>query len=314
MKKEYFILIFLIILFSAYLFLHKENKNNYTLPEVLKIKSSDITKINIAKKDSNILLQKENDNWFINNEKYPANIEKINNMLDIIQNLNLTALVSEKKDFKRYDLDPEKSIKVKAVIDSKVVRNFEIGKTAPTYNHTFIKFKKDNKVYYALKNFRSDFNETADALRDKTVLFFNQEHIKQIVLERGDIKKELYLKEIKNPDNKNNEKVKIWDSKDKSTFDAKIVKNFILMLSNFRCLKYIYKNSKEEYQSKKILYKITIKGKKSMNIAFYDDKEEEQFIGISSQSNYPFSLDSHEIKNLISNIDDILGIKTKKKD
>ncbi|OQY02608.1 MAG: hypothetical protein B6I26_00180 [Desulfobacteraceae bacterium 4572_130] len=313
MKKEYFILIFFIILLSVYLFLHKENKSNYSLPNISKIKSSDITKINIAKKDNNLLLQKENNNWFINNEKYPANLEKINNMLDIIQNLKLTALVSEKKDFKRYELDPEKSIKVKAEIDSKVVRNFEIGKTAPTYNHTFIKLKNNNKVYYALKNFRSNFNQTVDDLRDKTILSFNQENIKQIIFEKENIKKQLDLKEIKNSDNKNDEKIKIWESKDKSTFDIKIVKNLISMLSNLKCLKYIYKDSKKEYQPRKFLYKVTIKGEKSINISFYSKKEDGQITGISSQSNYPFFLDSHKAKNLISNINNILGIKTKKK-
>jgi len=49
MKKEYLILIVIIIFASSYLLLHKENQNNYTLPKIEKIDTSKVTGIIIKR-------------------------------------------------------------------------------------------------------------------------------------------------------------------------------------------------------------------------------------------------------------------------
>ncbi|MEA1969389.1 MAG: DUF4340 domain-containing protein, partial [Thermodesulfobacteriota bacterium] len=281
MKKEYLILAAVIALLSGYLVLHKENGNNYALPELSKIEISDITGIDIKQKEKSFLLKKDDNLWFLGDKKYPADSNKVDKMVDIVKELSVTALVSEQGSLKRYELDPENRIKVKVLSGSETIREFEIGKTAPTYNHTFIRIKGDKKVYHAKKSFRSDFDLTVGDLRDKKVFSFELESINEITIEKGELKKEFYLAENKlfdqdsdetveneignlvdkDSDNgkfDNEKKEKIWKSKEGSEFDKKAFDSLVSMVSDFNCSQYSDSDSKELYLSLKPLCRIIV--------------------------------------------------------
>ena len=106
-KKEYIILIALILALSLYLFLYKSDRTHYELPETRDIARKDISKIELAKTDASILLEKKGDAWHIEPQGYPADADKVDKMLAVIENLTLTALVSESKSYNRYDLNVE---------------------------------------------------------------------------------------------------------------------------------------------------------------------------------------------------------------
>ena len=60
-------------------------------------------------------------------------------MLSAIENLTLTALVSESKNYNLYDLNEEKRINVKAWQGENLKRDVDLGKTASSFRHTFVK-------------------------------------------------------------------------------------------------------------------------------------------------------------------------------
>ena len=101
-------------------------------------------------------------------------------MLDNIEKLTLTALVSESKNYNRYDLSGEAKINVKAWQGDSLKRDIDVGKTASSFRHTFVKTAGDDRVFHARGNFRNTFDTTVDDLRDKTILTYTPSDIQQI--------------------------------------------------------------------------------------------------------------------------------------
>ncbi|MEJ2657927.1 MAG: DUF4340 domain-containing protein, partial [Desulfobacterales bacterium] len=182
LKKEYFILGAVLVALVLYLALHRSNRTNYQLPELSPVPEKKISKLEITTADKSIVLNKTDNTWSIEPKGYPADSTKVKNMLDIIENLKLTALVSESKNYVRYDLGNDKNIHVKAWVGKTLERDFYIGKTAPTFQHTFVKLADDPNVYHARQEFRRKFDMSVNALRDKTVLSYAQNNIREITL------------------------------------------------------------------------------------------------------------------------------------
>ena len=109
-KKEVAILFFIIAVLAFYISSQKDEKTHYELPAVKEIEAADISKISIKKKDSEIVLVKENDQWRVSDKKYPADSQLVQNMLDAISGLTLTALASESKNYAMYELDDKSRV------------------------------------------------------------------------------------------------------------------------------------------------------------------------------------------------------------
>ncbi len=127
-KKEYALLVTIIVALSVYLFLRNPDRTHYELPTLAEIVATDISKIEISKPDTSIVLNKKDNKWHIAPQGYPANTEKVKNMLDIIEKLTVTALVSESKSFSRYNLEDNKKIAVRAWKGDKLRREFEVAR------------------------------------------------------------------------------------------------------------------------------------------------------------------------------------------
>ena len=88
----------------------------------------EISKVEISKQDTTIVLNRKDNSWQIMPQEYPADANQVESMLDVIEKLSLTALVSESKDYKRYQLEEDNKLIVKAWSGDTLRREFEIGK------------------------------------------------------------------------------------------------------------------------------------------------------------------------------------------
>ena len=113
MKKEYLILAAITVALVAYLVSRNPNRNLYELPQLAQATIKDVTKIELASSNGNIILTKEGSDWKISPDKFLADSQKIKEMLTVMENLTLTELISESKNYNRYDLDPAKSIELR---------------------------------------------------------------------------------------------------------------------------------------------------------------------------------------------------------
>ena len=97
-KKELGILGIVIIALSLYLILYNPDRTRYQVPELPHLSGTDISKIEVSKGGTTILLTKKDKNWQIVPEGYLADTDKVRKILDVIEDLTLTALVSKSKN------------------------------------------------------------------------------------------------------------------------------------------------------------------------------------------------------------------------
>jgi len=308
-KLEYIILSIVILFSIIYLLLKDNNRVNYTLPNVVKIENDKIDKIEIVKKDSSIIITKEGSEWKVGKAEYKAGKTIVKNMLEKISNLKPVTLVSKTKNYTLYELNETKKINVKAYLGNKVVRDFNIGKVASTYDHTFITLKGDPNVYQAKGSLQSDFKKNIDDIRDKTVLSVNKNLVKKILIQK-DNKQYVITKNIKKIEQKENKeadkdpkpvKTEIeWKFNDKIISSDKI-NPLLNRFVSLDCFKYLYEKDKNEFDLIKPIYTITLEADKNYTLKFFQRKEKDkgEYPAFSSESKWFFLINSYSAKEIM---------------
>jgi len=315
-KKEYIILLSIIIAASLYLALRNQDRTSYQLPAIHKISAEDITKVEVLKGDTSFVLSKKGENWEVGPGEYPADTDKVEGILKTIEGLSVTTLVSESKNYNRYDLEGDKLIHVVARVGEKKARDFNIGKAATSFRHTFVKLDDDYRVYHAEGNFRSKFEQTIEQLRDKTVLSFNQEEIRGIKITKGDSIISLSRNEIPVEVNTPKEKEAqglppedvevVWQTADGNKADESKLSRLLTMLSGLDCEKYLDDRKKEDAESP--LFTIELSGNKDYSLSVFPkkDNDDKGYPAVSSENGDPFLLRESQADDLMKAPEDIL--------
>jgi len=308
-KKEYLLLVVIIIGLSVYLFLRDTDRAHYQLSQLPPVDQKTISKIEISKADESILLTKKDNQWFIAPEEYLADQDTVSNMLDTIEDITLTAMVSESKSYERYDLVAEKKISVKAWAGEERKRDFDVGKPASSFRHTFVKLADDDRVYHARDNFRRKFEQTVDSLRDKTVLTFEKEDIQQIRFANAE--EDLLLSRIDSPTvasteenpTANNPSARkeetSWQFTDGNNADKVKMDGLLNTLSNLRCKKYLDGTKKEDLSDP--IFSLSLKGDKDHRLSIFrkTDQEAQDYPSVSSANDCPFLLEKWQVEKII---------------
>ncbi len=309
MKKEYLILIALILSLSTYLLFHKDSKDNTTLPEIAQIDISKITGLIIDKKQVSIKFTKKEKKWMLTDKEFLADSSSVENMLDTLKTLKLSTLVSQKGDLKRYELDDEKYIRVKVLEGTKTIFEFTMGKTAPTFNHTFVMLTDNKDIYHANGSFRSYFDKTMDDFRDKKVLNFKEGSIKSFRIEKAGLSKTFISKEIKKEDK---ETLLTWSSEDGTSADKEKISSLLSSVSFLECEKYLDSPAKNDLKKENPLCKIRLENGSNIELTLFETDKEDIFKGISSMNENAFELSQFNGKEIVSNIEKLLGITKEK--
>jgi hypothetical protein len=310
-KKEYLILILIIAALSTYLLIRSSDRTRYQLPELDALKQGDISKIEILKNGSALILKKKDNRWYIEPSGYLADKTKVNAMLNVFESLALTALVSESKDYNRYDLNAEKRITAKAWQQATLKRNFDMGKAAPSFRHTFVRLDGDSRVYHARDNFRSKFDFTIDDLRDKTVLSFKTTDIQQVQLIKDQASVKLVRSKVPaTPAATQSQKsepapaaaVKFeWQDEGGQKANAQNLNRLLTTLGDLQCADYINDRSKDAFSAP--IYTANLKGIQDHRLEIFArlQKDDKKYPAISSDSDYPFWLSETKVQQIMIN-------------
>lgn len=321
LKKEYLILAVVIVALILYLALHRSDRTHYKLPQIPAISGKQISKLEITKAGQSVMLTKTDNTWHIEPKGYPADPVKIKNILNVIEKLKLTALVSESGNDIRYDLGTDKKIHVKAWEGNSLSREFDIGKAAPTFQHTFVRFSDDPNVYHARGDFRRKFDRTVDELRDRVVMSYAQKDISQITINREKQTFTFKREEITLPaageKNKTAEVSKAAKTKTvwKGTGNKKVgnakINSILSFLNRLECESYIDDSKKEDFKNP--ICTVSLKGEKEYSLSIFakNDKKDNNYSAVSSENDYPFSLSDSQVDDIQSKIDELLKEKEK---
>ncbi|UCD90569.1 MAG: DUF4340 domain-containing protein [Desulfobacterales bacterium] len=306
LKKEYAILFIIILVLISYLILHEKDRTHFQLPAVSEIAKNRITQIEINTTKETVILNRKDKTWYIGPEDYPADPEKIKTMLDVIEKLTITALVSESKNYIRYDLNDGQKITIKAWDGTTRIRQFDIGKSATTFRHTFVKLEEDPKVYHARGDFRHKFDRTLDQLRDKNVLSFETDQINGMHISE-DNKTHVIKRNTRSEPSSSKEPDLTWQTADGHLLEASAVKSLLSSLSRLDCEKYISNQKKEDFDDP--LFVIKLKGEaKEYTLAVFakTDQNATTYPAVSSENGYLFLLSESHVDGFKKKIEEIL--------
>ena len=312
-KKEYIVLAVLIIALSLYLVLHQQDRTQYELPVLQEMPASEITRMETLKPGGAALaLERKNDGWILFPEAYLAESAKVSALVDSTGNLTRTALVSESQNYERYGLAKEEKIGVKAWAREKLKRDFEVGKAAPTSQHTFVLLAEDPRVFQARENLKVRFDQTLDDLRDKSVFKFDPSSVEAIELSDGQKTLSLTRKPIPvevggggKSEPPATESQGVWQSQDGKVDELKVTQ-LLNTLSNLKCRTYIYGHKKSEFEAP--VYTVKVKGMEAHSLSLFakNEKDKNDYPAVSSQNDSPFLLSDQQAKQIMLPLEQIV--------
>jgi hypothetical protein len=313
-RKEAIILGIVIVALSLYLIFNKGDRSLYELPDLEPILSSKISKMTLDSSEGSIVFTRKAGGWVINEEAYPGDETNIKRVIDIVANLKLTTLISESRNYGRYDLDPDHAITVKAWEGDKLVREFDVGKTASGQRHTFVKLADDYRVYHAGEGFRNRVQGNLDMFRNKTVMSFEPDKIDQVQVSNKDAQG-IFVKEKtpqaagETPADGDTPGMKtihsVWrNAAGKVVKESKLTK-LIDDFSSLKCRAFVYDRQKADFTDPVAM--ITFKGAEEYTLQIFDRLEEDasEYPAISSQNDYLFIVPKWQADQVINALADI---------
>ena len=298
-----------IIALTVYLVMRSSDRTQYRLPDVPQTAAKDISRLQITRGQTTIVINKKDDKWYIAPDEFPADANKVKNMLNAVEKLTLTALVSESKNYNLYDLNEDKKLNVKAWQGEDLKRDVDLGKTASSFRHTFVRPAGDERVFHARGNFKNNFDFSVDDLRDKLVLALNPADIKLIQVIKD--QQTLTISKSQAPvvvDNTEAEKKSdpgpgakksAWQAADGRPVEETAVNQLLNAVSDLRCEKFIIDRQKEDFTSP--LFTLQLKGGQEYSLTIFAKTAEKDtdFPAVSSGSNYPFLLSGSLVDNIL---------------
>jgi hypothetical protein len=314
-SKEYIALGVIIVLLGAYLVLRNGDRSQYELPVLPEVAGKEITRIRISAPEHTLTITGSDDGWHIGENRYPADEPRVEAMLSALDELRLTALVSEAGVYDRYNLTDDKRIGVEAWIDERLVRDFDIGKTADTYQHTFVRLRNNPNVFHADSNFRNTFDQTLEGLRDKSALSFTVSEITGIDIISDEKRLTLTLEnqtgetplsqDAATGETDSQPPEKVWMKEDGPSADEDVVQGLLSQLAYLNCDGYLEGLQKEDFSEP--ISTITMKGRETFTLSLYEKGEEDTACpAISNQNDYPFTLDETACNRLSESLAKIL--------
>jgi hypothetical protein len=326
LKKENLILLLIIAALSAYLLMHSRNQTHYELPRPAQADSQQIDRLVVTKNGQDFELNKKDEQWTVGPKAYAADSVKVKNMVKAAVDLTITDLISESGSYERYDLTDDKKIDIQAFAGGKMVRNFSVGKAAPTYQHTFVQLADNPKIYNARGQLNHIFDHTVSNLRDLTVLSFDKDAIAEMAIEKGSqsltlTKKEIPPEEKAQPSDEEKAEEKKdadtqpqpqWQGPDGKPADQSTVQRLVADLSNFKCNAFMDDDAAKDLKDKTPRWTLTLKaGEKNHSLSVFDnpDSEAAEFQALSSSGPYAFTIAKSKEESIEKTIDKLLNQK-----
>jgi hypothetical protein len=312
-KKEYLILGVIIAALAVYLYQRSSDRALYTLPKLPALAASDITRIQVTRPGETVVLARTGGRWVIDPRGWPVDPQTVQEMLDTLTGLTLTALVAESKTYTLYELDDDRKVNVKAWQGDQLRRDIDIGKAAPSFRHTFVRIAGDDRVFHGQDNISIRFRAAVDDLRDKSVLAFNRQDIQEIQVVQAAASVSLTRAPAKaDPAPAGPAAADSWQAADGQAANSVAVQGFLTELSSLRCEQFIDDRDKAGLGAP--VYSIVLKGPQDYTLALFASgaKDAARYPAVSSGSGDPFLLSEHQAKRIMKNPADFFKAAEKK--
>jgi len=252
----------------------------------------------LASAEDTIVMTRKAGKWVVNEAAYPGDENKIKRVSEMVAKLKLATLISESKAYERYELDDAHKITVQVWRTDELVREFDVGKTASSHRHTFVKLADDPRVYHANDNLRSQLEGTTDTFRDKSVMSYEAAQIERVHIQSAD-EQNAFSKvnaeaaeetKVSDSDRSDPEQQSVlWKDAEDNLVDATKINRLIKDISALKCQTYIYGKTKADFSNP--IATLTLEGQETYTLSLFEKTDQNaDYPAISSQSDYPFLL------------------------
>lgn len=334
-KKEYLVLLIIVIGLSLYLVTKDDNGGDIEIPELKEINKDSIQKIEINSSKGNLSLKVNKKVWSLEPEGYPVLENKTETMVKLLSKTDISDLISRAEKYDKFGLGKKNRTVVKAIGEKGALRELTIGNNAESGNRTFIKLKDDKIIYQARGNYKDSFNIGKDDIINKKIFNFNSSDIVELIYEKDNKayhfvkidENELTKKKLEDKDKKKDkkdikkeapkdEKKLVWvNESDKKKVNGTEIDSFLSKNSNINCEKFF---KKKENKDKKGFINIVFidKTKRKYTLNIYkelNEKKEEIFKLTSSDSSFIFSLSKNDMESINIDPEKLKKLEIKKK-
>ncbi|MCU0604225.1 MAG: DUF4340 domain-containing protein [Desulfobacterales bacterium] len=313
LKKEFLILGVIIAALAVYLYQRSGDRTHYTLPTLPALAASDITQIQMTRGAETVVLVRRDGRWRIDPPGYPVDPRLAQEMLDTLSGLTLTALVSASGNFALYELDDAQKANVKAWQNDQLKREIDVGKAAPSFRHTFVRIAGDDRVYHGRDNFSFRFRTRIEDLRDKTVLAFDRQEIREIQIAQGETRLTLVRTTAPaEPPPAGQGTAEAWQTADGRPANGAAVEALLGTLASLQADGFI--EGRDKAALGQPIYSVELKGPQEHSLTLFaptggDSKDHP---AVSSGSDFPFSLLEDHAKRIMKNPEEFLKKEEKK--
>lgn len=313
LKKEFLILGVIIAALAVYLYQRSGDRTHYTLPTLPALAASDITQIQMTRGAETVVLVRRDGRWRIDPPGYPVDPRLAQEMLDTLSGLTLTALVSASGNFALYELDDAQKANVKAWQNDQLKREIDVGKAAPSFRHTFVRIAGDDRVYHGRDNFSFRFRTRIEDLRDKTVLAFDRQEIREIQIAQGVARLTLVRTTAPaEPPPAGQGTAEAWQTADGRPANGAAVEALLGTLASLQTDGFI--EGRDKAALGQPIYSVELKGPQEHSLTLFaptggDSKDHP---AVSSGSDFPFSLSADHAQRIMKNPEEFLKKEEKK--
>ncbi len=187
-QKKYIILSSIVVVLVVILILTVTLKNKgYSLPKFKTI-NTQLSEITITRNGNETITIKFNDNKWIVNDKYNADVKAVESITNAFNNIQPVELLSRGSSeiLDKYSLTDNEALIIKAKdISSKEVRNIRFGMKANFGNLVYAQINNDKNVYLIGNipiNPKDIFDKTEDDLINKTISSVRIDDINKITI------------------------------------------------------------------------------------------------------------------------------------
>lgn len=183
-KNTYILFIVLIVLiFGIVAKNYFSDRNQKAMIAGQKLLTADVAdsidKIEIKKGQTETILEKKADAWFVSSaQNYPANSNLAQTLISSLKNGTLSSIADNTLDqLAAYQLDEASRTTLNVKKEGITVGNFWVGRSGDSYGTYYVVKESINKVYLA-QNINSNFAETE--WRDRTILQTNKDEVASV--------------------------------------------------------------------------------------------------------------------------------------
>ncbi|MBN1647091.1 MAG: DUF4340 domain-containing protein [Spirochaetales bacterium] len=264
-------------------------------------KAGKIDQIRILNGEKEIVFSKQKDGtWLYGSENFQADVERMNGLINRLDNSKILQKVTDQEDFGRYGLKDEDAGVITVSQAGKEIFRIIVGQEDASTRFSYIRLPEKNGVYLVSRNLREQIDYGPSYYREMDMLKLEAGSIERIRVSVGD---DYELVKILEKGNDGEVPQDIWKLHDNDavSLNQQLVKNLINALEIVQASDYI-----DEIDTEPV-WKIEIwqtDGKKS-EIEIFAAGEDGKNPVTSSGSKYKAVLQTYESKALMKKLDEL---------